>query len=186
MKPTQELEKEHRTIRVALKVLDKMTHNLETGDEVNPDDMECLMEFLKTFTDKCHHTKEEGIFYPIMAEVEIIGVEGENLVSMMLTEHDLGREYVKKMSEEVQRYKQGDNDSSFVVMETARNYMVLLSQHIDKEDKILYPIVDAHITEEQEQELVKRFAELEQNMIGEGKHEEMHRMLEQLERVYLK
>lgn len=186
MKPTQELEKEHRTIQLALKILDKMTRNLETGDEVNPDDLELLMEFLKIFTDKCHHTKEEEIFYPIMAEVEIIEVEGKNLVAMMLTEHDLERDYVKKMSENVQRYKQGDNDSSFVIMETARNYTALLSQHIDKEDKILYPIVDAHITEEQEHEFVKRFADLEQNMIGQGKHEELHKVLERLERVYLK
>lgn len=186
MKPTQELEREHQVIQLALKILDKMIHNLETGDEVSPEDFERVMEFFKIFTDKCHHIKEEDIFYPVMAEVEVMGLGGENLVAMMLTEHDLGREYVKKMSEGVERYKQGDNDASFMIMETARDYISLLSQHIDKEDKILYPIVDAHITEEQEHEFVKRFADLEQNMIGQGKHEELHKVLERLARVYLK
>lgn len=186
MKPTQELEREHQAIQLALKILDKMIHNLETGDEVSPEDFGRVMDFFRIFTDKCHRTKEEDIFYPVMAEVEIMGLGGEDLVAMMLTEHDLGREYVKKMSEGVERYKQGDNDASFTIMEVARDYISLLSQHIDKEDKILYPIVDAHITEEQEHELLKQFAVMEHTVIGEGKHEELYRILEQLAQVYLK
>lgn len=61
----------------------------------------------------------------------------------------------------------------------------MLAEHIDKEDKILYPLADEVLTPAKQQELVTAFEKLEIDQIGVGKHEEFHKLLERLEEVYL-
>lgn len=183
MKPSDQLKQEHEAVKLALKILDKIAKNLETGDEVNPQDLESLMEFIKVFVDKCHHTKEEKIFYPLAGEIEWAKENGP--IAMMLTEHDLGRECVKEMSSAVHRYKDGEKDASFVIIQKARDYIALLNDHIAKEDDILYPLIDAQLSEAQEKEIEEKFESLERDVIGEGKHEEFHRLLDRLKDLYL-
>ena len=60
----------------------------------------------------------------------------------------------------------------------------LLTQHIFKEDHILYPMADARLSPDQQASLEACFADVEQNIVGEGKHEEFHRLLERLEKAY--
>ena len=103
----------------------------------------------------------------------------------MLTEHDMGRGYVKGMSEAVAKYKAGDRKASSAIVENARNYIALLTQHIDKEDNILYPMADMHLSEERQNELLEEFEVVERERIGVGKHEEFHRLLDHLGEVYL-
>jgi hemerythrin-like domain-containing protein len=70
--------------------------------------------------------------------------------------------------------------------ENAEKYIELLTQHIDKEDNILYPMADMQLSEEKQRELIEEFEELEQERIGVGKHEELHELLRHLEDKYLK
>ena len=67
----------------------------------------------------------------------------------------------------------------------ARGYGQLLTGHIFKEDQILYPMADARLTPEQQSRLESCFADVEKNIVGEGKHEGFHRLLERLEETYL-
>ena len=61
----------------------------------------------------------------------------------------------------------------------------LVLRIIDKEDNVLYPIADARLPKNVQDELLTKFDKVETKKIGEGKHEEFHRMLENLEKVYL-
>lgn len=183
MRPTTELKTEHKAVKLALRILDKMRKGLEDGDDVSPDDLQSIVGFIQLFVGKCHHEKEEKVFYSVMGKIEMTKKKG--LVAVMLTEHDLGREYTKKMSEGVKKYKQGDADGSFIIIENAKSYSSLLRQHIREEDNILYPIVEAKISKQKQIEILKKFDAIERNAIGQGKHEELHRMLKGLERIYL-
>ncbi len=84
---------------------------------------------------------------------------------MMLIEHDLGRGFIKGMVEGREFTK------------NARNYIALLNDHIDKEDNILYMIADMHIPPEEQKNLLKEFDKIEEEKVGEGKHEEFHKNL---------
>ncbi len=64
--------------------------------------------------------------------------------------------------------------------------MALLSQHIDKEDNILYPMADERIPEADQKKLEKGFEKVETEIIGQGTHEEFHRLLHSLKEEYLK
>ena len=73
-------------------------------------------------------------------------------------------------------------------MELSNNmkpYIELLDEHILKENDVLFQMADKVLTEEVQEKLYDRFEELEEEVIGLGKHEELHKMLEKMSAVYL-
>lgn len=183
MKPTEQLKEEHQAIKLMLRISEKVCEKLESGEEVNPEHLEQIVGFIKVFADKCHHGKEEDLLFTAMEEAGIPRKGGP--IGVMLTEHDMGRGYVRGMSEAVAKYKAGDRKASSAIVVNARNYIALLTQHIDKEDNILYPMADMHLSGERQKELLEEFERVEREKIGVGRHEEFHRLLDRLKEVYL-
>ena len=182
MKPTEQLKEEHRAIKLMLRIAEKVCEKLESGEQVDPEHLERIVEFIRVFADKCHHGKEEDLLFTAMEEAGIPKKGGP--IGVMLTEHDIGRGYVKGMSEAIAKYKAGDRKASSEIVRNARSYIALLNQHIDKEDNILYPMADMHLSEGKQEELLEEFEKVERERIGAGKHEEFHKLLDHLEAVY--
>jgi hemerythrin-like domain-containing protein len=183
MKPTEQLKEEHKSIELMLRILEKVCEKLESGEKINPEHLEKILEFIKVFVDKCHHAKEEAQLFPAMEEAGIPKHGGP--IGVMLLEHDTGRDYVKGISEALEKYKEGDLKAASYIIENAKNYIALLKQHIVKEDNILYPMAEVCLSEKKQGELLERFEIIEQEKIGAGKHEEFHKLLHYLREVYL-
>ncbi|MEW6062947.1 MAG: hemerythrin domain-containing protein [Nanoarchaeota archaeon] len=180
----EQLKKEHEAIKLMLKIFGKICDRFEAGKKVSSKHLEQILEFIRVFADKCHHSKEEYILFPEMVKAGIPKEGGP--IAVMLMEHDTGRSYVKNIAEAVVKYKKGDSKSSDKIVENARNYIALLTEHIEKEDNILYMMADMHIPEKKQKELLEKFEEIENKRIGHGKHEEFHKMLKDLKKIYLK
>lgn len=183
MHATEQLKKEHEGIKLMLSIMDEICNRLEAGKKVSTKDIDSIIEFIKTFADKCHHAKEEDLLFPAMEEAGIPREEGP--IAVMLMEHDQGRSYVKGLGEAAAKYKDGDQKAAGKIIENARNYINLLTQHIDKEENILYNIADMHISEKEQKELLKKFDKIEIERIGKGKHEKFHKLLQSLKKAYL-
>lgn len=184
MTATEILKKEHEAILQMLKILGQMCDRLESGQLVKVEHLEQGVDFIKGFADKCHHHKEEGLLFP---KLEALGIPKEDgPIGMMLLEHDEGRNFVKGLSEGIAQYKAGQAEAVKVIAANARGYINLLSQHIDKENNILFMMADMHLSEADQQELVSGFDRVEQEEIGSGQHEKYHQMLNELAAEYLK
>lgn len=183
MKATGQLREEHQGVLLALQILKKIADKLEAGQEVNTQHLDALLEFLKVFVDKCHHAKEEDLLFPALEKVGVPKEGGP--MEVMLLEHDDGRYYIKNLTKEVGEYKSGDKQTVSKIVENIRGYADLLSEHIEKEDNILYPMADAHISPKEQKELLTGFDKIEDERIGVGKHEQFHEMLDKLKKIYL-
>lgn len=183
MKPTTELSHEHQAILLLIRVLETMSGRLEAGEPVDPGHLEKAVDFIKVFADKCHHGKEEDLLFPAMEKAGIPRSGGP--LGVMLSEHVAGRSYVKAMTESLPGIQKGDQAAARAFAENARKYGALLTQHIHKEDHVLYPMADARLSPSQQKELEACFADVEEKVIGHGKHEEYHRLLKELEAAYL-
>ncbi len=177
MKPTEILKEEHKVIKLMLKIINSVCDKLESKQSVDKDDLKSIIEFIRIFADKCHHGKEEDRLFPKMEEYGIPKEGGP--IGVMLQEHELGRSYVTAAASAIEK----EDYSEFV--ENIRNYVELLEQHIDKEDNILYMMADMHIPQKEQKKLVEEFERFEKEEIGEGKHEEFHKLVHQLEKKYL-
>lgn len=183
MKATEKLTEEHKCIKEMLEVIKEVCRRLDAGNQVDAGHLEEILEFIKEFADQYHHAKEEDLLFPVMEKAGIPREGGP--VGVMLMEHDQGRAYVKGMREAVAKYKAGDPSASSAIVQNARGYVSLLTDHIDKEDQCLYPMADAQFSDEQQQELVKNFAKVEEERGGAQMQEKFHKLLSQLRDIYL-
>jgi hemerythrin-like domain-containing protein len=105
---------------------------------------------------------------------------------MMLRDHTEGRGYIAGIASSVEQYKTAADNTSLAGIATFMdNYAELLSQHIDKENNILFMIADSVLPEKQQDELYKEFEKIEEERIGESKFIEYHEFLQELKEIYL-
>jgi hemerythrin-like domain-containing protein len=107
-------------------------------------------------------------------------------LGIMVYEHNMGRDIVKKLAEAIELYSAGNNDAKANIIDNARKYTTLLDQHINKENIILFPMADSHLSQEQQKKISEEFERFEQQEMGAGKHEEYHEILKNLSAIYLR
>jgi hemerythrin-like domain-containing protein len=184
MTPSEQLKEEHQGILLMLRILEKVAAKLEAKEKVEGNHLERIVEFFRVFADKCHHGKEEDLLFPAMEKAGVPRERGP--IGVMLAEHQQGRGYVRGMAEDIDRQKKGESKALADYAENARNYIALLTQHIKKEDNVLFPMGEKVLSKETQQDLVEGFEKIEVERIGEGTHEEFHTLLRHLEKIYLK
>jgi hemerythrin-like domain-containing protein len=164
-----------------LVVLSKAAENMEKGKVIPVEVFEQALDFIRNFADRCHHGKEEDILFKLMAERGILNEGGP--IGQMFAEHDQGRQLTRGMAEAIKHWKQGDESARKNLVINAQNYVQLLTQHIYKENNILYPMGDRIFSQEDQKHLQKEFERVEKDVIGPGVHEEYHLLVEQLEAI---
>lgn len=182
MKATQQLKDEHEGIKIMLRILEQVCRQLEAAGNLNKGHFEGILEFLSVFVDRCHHGKEEELLFPALIAA---GVPKEGPVAVMLHEHEMGRNYVKAMSQAHAAYLAEDGSSSEDIVQNARDYIALLKDHIEKENKVLFVTADSRLSEKTQNRLFEGFETIEAERIGVGRHEEFHDLLEKLSGIYL-
>lgn len=176
-KATEDLRKEHDSILYVLEILDQMMLAENGEQQKRLDYYSELIFFLKSFVDQCHHGKEENYLFKELSLKEI--PTEEDLVGVMLQEHEKGREYMAQMSSLLSEKKlDGFN-------EIAGLYRDLLRSHIKKENEVLFPLADEAIGEQEQDLLFDKFEEHEEHVIGHGVHEKLHAMIGTWAQVFL-
>lgn len=178
--PIQDLKKEHAGIQIMLRIMEKISSKLKKGEEIPQDHLNRIHEFLKTFADRCHHGKEEGILFPELNK----NPQNLPLINQLLGEHKTGRDYIRGIGDSIDKNTPGSADAIHIAV-NMEGYIALLTRHINTENIQLFPIADQQIPDQLKNELVERFEQLEKDVIGIGKHEEYHRWLEEFSKIYL-
>lgn len=179
-KPIQELAEEHGGIVLILKIMESVASRIRERKEVKREDLKRIMEFLQVFADQCHHGKEEQTLFPEMAKVP----EHVALINELLAEHKAARDLIRGMAEALPGFVVGNPDALHFAV-NAEGYTRLLEEHIRKENSVLFPMAMAELSEPVQAEMERKFEQLEQEVIGPGKHELYHHWLEELRKTYL-
>lgn len=177
MDPTQLLRDEHVMIRAALKAFGVLAGRLERGEAVPPDLATTALDFFSAFADEHHHAKEERILFPALENAGM-PVQGGPL-GVMLYEHEHGRMLLGRMRRTAASLAESAGARRDFA-EAARAYALLLDDHIEKENEILFrmaarilPAPDAHDVQEQ-------FARLEEDARVDGRQARFRNALEKL------
>ena len=184
MNPIDELLAEHEAVKTTVNVLKRIGEDVATtGNIGNKEHVDQLLDFFTMFVDKCHHGKEEEHLFPALEEVGVSREGGP--VGVMLKEHRQARDLVIKMKTAARQHESGETEAAQEFTQHANDYIALLEFHIDKENKVLFPMAQNHLPKSKMDELRKGFDRIEADKIGAGKHEYYHRMVDALEKEYL-
>ena len=182
MRATEILIREHELILRGVAVLEAMARRANAGQEIPAGDARSMIEFIRKFADGCHHAKEEGVLFPAMIAAGVPGEGGP--VGVMLAEHDQGRAAVKGMDQAVAGFGSG-RGALEAFASSAFAYTTLLTNHIFKENNVLFRMADQVIPASRDAEMLAAYDEHEARVTAPGEHERFHAMIDGLEKAYL-
>jgi hemerythrin-like domain-containing protein len=159
-----------------------MADRYDTQGTLNLSDAQDAIAFFRTFTDECHHGKEEAHLFPALEAKGFPRTGGPT--GVMLSEHTQGRAFVRGMSAALDAVAGGQADAAAKFVQNARGYIDLLRQHIHKEDHCLFTMVNQVFTDADQQRLREAFAHVESEHMGVGTHEKYLRLAHDLAERY--
>lgn len=142
--PMKRLVDEHVLIKrlVALipAIITKMDLETESGRQVILD----AVDFIRSYADKYHHAKEEEILFKYFDE-------DLDILKVMHEDHETGRAHVRAVVEAVEKKERES------AAEHLDGYRELLTEHIKREDEILYPWMDRELSDSQIGQMFAQF-----------------------------
>lgn len=162
------LSDEHQNILKVIDVLQKECELLQAGKAIDKIFWNKAVDFITGYADKFHHAKEEDLLFKEFNKCAEEGRVHCNPVNQMLYEHDLGRNFVKGLKKGIL-----ENNKEKIIA-NAEGYANLLSDHIFKEDNILYPMIDEALDDKIKNKLLLKFKLAEQKL---NKEEKKHLLL---------
>jgi hemerythrin-like domain-containing protein len=157
--------------------MEREAARIRAGEQIDADAVEKMVTFTREFTDGCHHAKEEKALFPLLSEKVPIAV---NPVNAMLAEHEMGRGHVRTISEALPEASTGDPFAALTVAGGLEGYAGLLRAHIDKENKVLFPLAERSLGATDKAALAAEFDRVEREETGEGVHEQYHALAHEL------
>ncbi len=142
--PMQKLVDEHVLIKRLVALIPGIIENLDVESEEGRQIVIDGVDFIRSYADRCHHAKEEDILLKYFDE-------GMDIIKTIREDHETGRAHVGATLEALEA---GDKEA---VSEHLEAYRELLTEHIGKEDGILYPWMDRSLSMTQVGELYARF-----------------------------
>jgi hemerythrin-like domain-containing protein len=175
---TYNLKHEHRVIERALRALDGMCVRIEAGDTVPSESIAELFQFLSNFGDRFHHGKEEKYLFPALLREGVAPRGGAT--DALAREHDLERRLIGELGRAVDSYAQGNTESRAAFVKTARQYVELMVEHFQKEDRALFRLADDFLDEPAKEDLARKFLEAEAEL-GPGSRQAYEHLAAELE-----
>jgi len=132
----------------------------ENGERIDQDDATTLLRFLRAFADEHHHLKEESVLFPELMRTS--QAQGGPL-RHLLFEHNQERSLVEGLEDALHTKK----SIEFVIF--ANRLTDRVRNHIQKEDGILFPILEVLISNEMDQKVSAEFEkfQLDPNLLDD-------------------
>ena len=177
--PVEILMQEHRVIEKVVAAMDRLAARLDAGDPVDAETVKEIVRFMRLFADQCHHGKEEFRLFPALLEKGLPAEGGP--VQVMISEHATGRRLVGELEKAAEAYGASGAAAAGTLGNALRDIAALYTQHIWKEDNILFPLAQRILDAEDTGRLMEAFAAVEKEH-GAETHQHFVRFAESLER----
>lgn len=155
-RPTEILSNDHKNVLEKLKIMEQAIKDMKS-----PNSKKTFADLNDFFNNEVelHFKKEEQALFP---EIEKFIPREGGPVGVMLMEHEDLYKYRDDLFKGVEMLLKDENNTvaAAIIKENGANYINLLREHIYKEDNMLFMMADMHLDEEQINEIMKKFEEL--------------------------
>lgn len=169
--PVKKLVDEHVLIKRLLALIPAIIEFTEKSAKVDKNLILNCVDFIRTYADKYHHMKEEDILFKYVDEKS-------EIIQIMYKDHITGRNHVK------QAVEGAENGNKAQIKEHLLGYRDLLTQHIKKEDEILYPWIDRQLSTAQVGEMFRKCNEADAS-VGSALPKKYETFIQELEGKFL-
>ena len=169
IKATDILKNDHRVIERVLGALEMGAARLRSGHPVRPGFFLDAADFIRSFADGWHHSKEERVLFPEMIASGLPDDGGP--IAVMLSDHERGRQLAAGMREAAEQLAGGDGSAVDGLARNSEEYVALMREHIAKEDGVLFPMADQMYPAAEQEALAEAFGRIEREEVGDAVHQ---------------
>jgi hemerythrin-like domain-containing protein len=176
MQPRGPLMIEHRLIMRMISLIGKEVISIEKNSVVNQSFIRSVVDFIRSYADRTHHGKEEDILFRDLAKKQLSSVD-KNIMDELIQEHVFGRVTTNEVAALVDLYQKGDTSALPGIASTLRKFVDFYPKHIEKEEKVFFPLSMAYLSEPEQQSMLDEFCEFDAKLI----HDKYKSVVEDLE-----
>jgi hemerythrin-like domain-containing protein len=165
--PVRKLVEEHTWIKRLLAVVPALVEDMQESGQMDAELMRGALDFIRGYADRYHHMKEEDVLFEYTDKEE-------EVIRVIYEDHDRGRAFVAAAAEAI------ESADVATLCENLLSYRELLTEHIDKEDDVLYPYIDRGLSTHQVGEIFGRFQQAEDE-VGDDVPAKYERFIIELE-----
>jgi hemerythrin-like domain-containing protein len=128
---------EHRLIEKVIPIIRTATATARREGRIDTALVDFLVDFIRTYADRCHHGKEEDILFRDL-ERKPLAPEHRAVMDELIAEHREGRRMVGELRAAAAAYKAGDEGALGNVVDRLEALAAFYPAHIWKEDKVFF------------------------------------------------
>jgi hemerythrin-like domain-containing protein len=144
------LRAEHRHIAGVMELFSDQLKAIDNGQLVDTHVVYEIMDYMVSWPDRYHHPRED-LIYGRVAEVDA-GAADE--VDTLQRDHDANAERGREVLAEIERWRAGEVSGADVV-EAGRDYVDRMYEHMNLEEKLVFPHIESMLTTEDWRELAE-------------------------------
>jgi len=137
------LRAEHRHMASVIELFGQQLDAIEAGRLVDTHVVYEVMDYMVTFPDRFHHPRED-LIYNRVAELDD---RAANDVDTLQRDHDRNNERGRAVLKEIERWRSGGTTGDKLV-EQGREYINGLYEHMNVEEKVVFPHIESMLTVE--------------------------------------
>ncbi len=162
--PVGPLMREHRLIEQMIGLLSAQIHLSEQTGRVDPQFIDAAVDFIRTYADRLHHGKEEGILFRDLESKPLIA-EHRRIMVQLVEEHRYARSVVGELVAARTAYGAGGDLAP--VVENMRRLVTFYPRHIALEDKGFFLPVMKYFDAAEQKRMLEEFRTVDEQMIHE-------------------
>lgn len=128
--------------------------------------LEVAIDFFRSYADRCHHGKEEGILFRDIAK-KAVSSEQSQVMRELIQEHMYARQTVRELEAAKVAFAQGNAESLGEIQSALERLAEFYPQHIAKEDKQFFFPVMACFTPQEQEHMMQEFYDFDKQLIHE-------------------
>jgi len=162
--PVDLLIAEHRLISRMSRQLEIELRRIESNGEVDCAFIEEVADFFWTYTDRCHHGKEENILFAALVE-KSLSRDHSATMSRLVEQHVEARKLVGDLLLAKDSCGQGNRDTVGRAAELTRRLVEFHPAHMALEENTFFPASLGYLSRSEQADMLRRFQEFDSRQI---------------------
>lgn len=157
---------EHRLIERMAAMMRRQYDSLTATSAADPRFVDDAADFIRSYADRCHHGKEEGILFRDLAGRKL-AADHKRVMDELVAEHQFGRRTTARMVRALARYAEGELKAIVEVATCVRTLGEFYPGHIEKEDKHFFMPAMEYSTRAEQDAMLAEMSEFDRKLIHE-------------------
>jgi len=172
------LMNEHRIIERIVPVLSKGAVKMAAHEAVDPVFIDRITDFFRSYSDRCHHGKEEDILFRALAE-KPLSPRHRKAMNDLAEEHIYVRKQIAQLALQKEAFLHGNKAGIAGAIGVLNSMAEFYPKHIDKEDNHFFTPAMEYFSRAEQEEIIRQFAEFDRKLF----HEKYSMLIEEMEKA---